>query len=601
MIDGFLNEIKKRREKENLDLYKSLNENSRNNIKLHISRYEEQETIDKQISTSYIKFPDLYKIYFKNRIKKSNNKKKKNISIIKDTIDIDVRRRIMFTDSNYPISLRDGELGKGLTEQIYFKVISKPINIIEELDNEDIMMKFLPKNSFIIFQENFKFENRSNYKEMIDFFVENIENYHFSSINNKYTFYKLKKFGKEKIDLYLKSLTIKISKNDKVYYEFSLPLNLIPFFYSINFKEFVFFVTKLISISDNKLIFHSDLIESLVHEMIYKKKLFNIKSIFFETDKKNLKYCLLLNNELYEFEILYPYIELIKENSITIIKNTGKAFMYYLLNTNFYNWGNITLCYLSSFKDFRQYINQIYQTKDEDMKVYNIDNLIISNTIYSKFKINDKSEKYFYFLSQFPYKDSNKIVFFRLYFYKVQVICSGKEYTYEMSYNDMKKIYLLQKEYNLDDIINKCLITDVNNEKVYFSLDLIKGHDINKNFFQHEKNHTIFIKSPRIHWYEIIYSERLNSDEIKTETYDFNDELIESLINNPLQSFPFIFFNNLNNIFKEIEEQKHKKKIQLKQMNTMIINPTKNENPKKKQVVRKKTISSDLKMMNITE
>ena len=33
----------------------------------------------------------------------------------------------------------------------------------------------------------------------------------------------------------------------------------------------------------------------------------------------------------------------------------------------------------------------------------------------------------------------------------------------------------------------------------------------------------------------------------------------------------------------------------------MIINPTKNENPKKKQVVRKKTISSDLKMMNITE
>ena len=77
MIDGFLNEIKKRREKENLDLYKSLNENSRNNIKLHISRYEEQETIDKQISTSYIKFPDLYKIYFKNRIKKSNNKKKK--------------------------------------------------------------------------------------------------------------------------------------------------------------------------------------------------------------------------------------------------------------------------------------------------------------------------------------------------------------------------------------------------------------------------------------------------------------------------------------------------------------------------------------------
>ena len=176
------------------------------------------------------------------------------------------------------------------------------------------------------------------------------------------------------------------------------------------------------------------------------------------------------------------------------------------------------------------------------MKVYNIDNLILSNTIYSKFKINDKSEKYFYFLSQFPNKDSNKIVFFRLYFYKVKVICGGKEYTYEMSYNDMKKLYLLQKEYNLDDIINKCLITDIKNEKVYFSLDLIKGHDINQNFFQHEKIHTILIKSPRIHWFENIHSERLNSNEIITETYIFNNELIESLINNPLHSFPFIFF-----------------------------------------------------------
>ena len=70
MIDGFLNEIKKRREKENLDLYKSLNENSRNNIKLHISRYEEQESNYKPIPTSYIKFGDLYKIYFKNIRKK---------------------------------------------------------------------------------------------------------------------------------------------------------------------------------------------------------------------------------------------------------------------------------------------------------------------------------------------------------------------------------------------------------------------------------------------------------------------------------------------------------------------------------------------------
>ena len=58
MINGFLNELKKKREKDNLDLYKSLNETSKNNIKLHISRYEDQETNYKPMPTSYIKFPD---------------------------------------------------------------------------------------------------------------------------------------------------------------------------------------------------------------------------------------------------------------------------------------------------------------------------------------------------------------------------------------------------------------------------------------------------------------------------------------------------------------------------------------------------------------
>ena len=90
-------------------------------------------------------------------------------------------------------------------------------------------------------------------------------------------------------------------------YEFSLPLNIIPFFYSINYKDFIFFITKLISISDNKIIFNSDLIERSIKEIINKKLLFNKNSIFFETDK-NLKYYLLFNDELYEFEILYPYI-----------------------------------------------------------------------------------------------------------------------------------------------------------------------------------------------------------------------------------------------------------------------------------------------------
>ena len=159
-----------------------------------------------------LKFSFLYKRSLK---KKKINLKLKTIGSFTKKINSEITRRITFTNSDYPSSFKEFDLGFSLENQMYFKRINQPLNIIEQLDNEDIMMKFLPKNSFIIFQENYKFENLNNYKEMIDFFIENIENYHFSSINNKYTFYNLKKFGKEKIDLYLKSLTIKISKNIK--------------------------------------------------------------------------------------------------------------------------------------------------------------------------------------------------------------------------------------------------------------------------------------------------------------------------------------------------------------------------------------------------
>ena len=595
MIKIFLEDLKKKR-KEIIPLNPKRSSNliTRNNLKILTSNNDtdEDDQSYKQIKTSFVSFPDLYNISLK-------NKRKLNDSMNTKTV-YSVRRRIMFTDINYPVTLEDDELGKSLQKQIFFKKPPKAINIIEELDNEDIMMKYIPKNNYEIFHEHYKFKDKDNYEEIINFFIEHIENYHLSSIDNKSTFYKLKKYGIDKIDLNFKSLSVIISKDGNIIYEFTLPLNLIPFYYSLNSKDFILFITRIMKIIDNKIIFDKTLIEENVKHIIQNKVLFNKDSSFFDNKLLKLKYPLIFNNEEYEFKILLPHIELIKKDSLKIIKNAGKGLIYYLLNNDFDNWGNISLCYLSSFKSFRQIIRQIYKNEnDNELKIYDIDDLIEFESIYGNINSEEDSEKNLYFLCEIQKNDSKTIIFFRLYFYKIEIICGGKEYKYELNYHDIKELFSLQKIYDLEDIIHKCMITDLNYKNLYFSLDLVKGYSTNDNFFYPEKDRisTIFIKKPRVHWNEF-------SKEFNLETYELNDDLIEYLINNPLNSFSSFFYKNQFDILNEIEIQKNKKKIQLRSMNSMKINEK--ESPKqlkkdKKTLTRKQTITNKTKKINIPD
>ena len=277
MIKGFLEEIKKQEESKNL--YKT-NRNQHNNFKLFYSTGFNKKDEEKanNLTKNYIKFSELYKTSFKNK------RRTNNFSVSTKLIDSNMRRRIMFTDSNYPITLRDEELGKSLETQIFFKKIHKRVLIIEELDNEDSMMKFLPKKYSNIFEEIFKFEDKTQYFKIIDLYNDCINNYQYSSIDSKSTFYILKKYGTENIFLYLKSLIVKISKNGNLFYEFALPLNIIPFFYSINSKEFVFFITKLMKITNDKIEFEKDSLETLIKEISKNNVLFNKDSSFYKNN-----------------------------------------------------------------------------------------------------------------------------------------------------------------------------------------------------------------------------------------------------------------------------------------------------------------------------
>ena len=186
--------------------------NKKNNIeekKREIKIYEVNET------------KNIFKIYGK-QIQKNTLKKNKfplinnsnSLSNIK-SIEINVRRKMLFSDSNYPLSINDSDnelIRFSMTNSSSFFLKKSQSNnyIIEELDDEIKMMKFLPKDGYYILNDNFKFRNRENYSfiNKLKSLFENNPNY-----NNEYKMNKSFSIGrknKENITLNLYSFCIKI-------------------------------------------------------------------------------------------------------------------------------------------------------------------------------------------------------------------------------------------------------------------------------------------------------------------------------------------------------------------------------------------------------
>ena len=109
------------------------------------------------------------------RIKNSINEKRPKSSIQNYTdsnsnrytlsSEIEVRKKILFTDSEYPLSINNTEENFGLntTKSYFFPLNQVNKNMIEYINNSEAMVTFLPNYYYRIIQERFEYKNYNNY------------------------------------------------------------------------------------------------------------------------------------------------------------------------------------------------------------------------------------------------------------------------------------------------------------------------------------------------------------------------------------------------------------------------------------------------------
>ena len=513
------------------------------------------------------------------RIKNSINEKRPKSSIQNYTdsnsnrytlsSEIEVRKKILFTDSEYPLSINNTEENFGLntTKSYFFPLNQVNKNIIEYINNSEAMVTFLPNYYYRIIQERFEYKNYNNYFKIMGILNEKINNYEDSNISSLTKGFKLKKYEKENIFLTLKSIKLKIinqKKNDKI--EFYLPFNLLPLYYAFSIEIFIIFLSMIIEITeDNKIKVKKEEIKQFEIQIGKSLPLFKENSLFFNHKSQDIKkYPFLFNNTIYLFEIIPPKIELRKNKGAKIIKNAGKGLLIYLIENDFLNWYNCTLCYLSSLKSFREQVHYIFQLK-KNINIINIDKYKINfSSYYEKSFIDDiNNKKDFSFLAQLKHNNQDKIYLLHFYCYIIEICFDKIVRNFPLTFYEMKLLFnLIQKGYNSKEIIYKCLIINEKGNEFTFSMEFLKDLDIQKfdNFFYKSKNNDILNKlkiivhSPKIEYYQ--FEDRSKLGLIEEIKYNFNvtHSLIGTLLNSDFEYWSKILYDISNIILNKKNE-----------------------------------------------
>ena len=586
MINNIISELKEKYYKP-LKIFDSL-ENTINNQQHYL-------TTKTSINYDYEYDNDFEKMYqttFRNNINHKNESHLPSIKI-NNFIKQEVKRRILFTDINYPLKLK---YPKQNPLSLSSNVISLKKNkkyIIEYLDNEDIMMNYLKKEDYIIFTKQFKYES-GNEK-----LLKIINNLNKKVINNdKKEFIKTFDFNLKnlsKISLSIFPIKIKIENNQtKEKIKLALPLNIIPFFYSVSYDIFILFISKLLVINNLKINdFNLDYnsINFYIKEICENLNLFDQNSnLFYYKSQKKHCYPLYLIDLEFELTIIPPILEIKKEN-LKFSKIIDKGLLIHLFMNDFENWNIFSLCYLSSFKIFRKYCNKLFYNSLNNQKPqkFKIDKLLLnySNHFHvHKEKYNIKDNK-FKFLMKLFIEKSYKIVFINFYSYIIEIIYKNKNNIFNISFEQMNKLVELKKYFNIQDIINKCiLINNKNSDNLNFSFDLIKNlkfKDITSDFFyplEEEKNSNfikINILNPRFEWKDIMLSKSTSNVKIlETFNYVISDELLIKLINNPFLKWSKIFLEYSDDIQIQINKKYNRRSLLFKTMKTIVFNGKKN-------------------------
>ena len=448
--------------------------------------------------------------------------------------NIKVRRKILFSDSNYPLSINDSNnnlIRFSMTKSAAF--IFNNNNIIEELDDEKKMMKFLPNDAFYILYDEFKFSNKNYYIIIINSLIDFLKNKY-----NKYDKIMLSKNfllgnnnNKEQVILNLYSFCIKLLdlENNEIQNIF-LPLNVIALFYSLSYENFLFFISKIIESEqeENIIKINPDVIKEIINNILNSDiDLFDYDSNFFLNKTEIIKtFPFIKKDKMLKIQIIPPKIELIK-NEISIYKFGGKGLLIYIIKNKFINWEIPCLCYLTSFKIFRQSISKLFYKE----KILNTIILDIDKEIYIKNIFNKPTNNKVFFYQYFK----DKIKYISLISYIINIIVDEEENIFETSFFDLKILYKLSRKYNIKDIIYKCSLINTEKKTVLFSLNVLNGIKINKldNFFykfdeDNINNIQIIIKQPSFHWIEICKFKSINK--ILKHNLILDDEILDSLV-----------------------------------------------------------------------
>ena len=527
----------------------------------------------KQTSSTFLQFESMYKISQKN---KNSTPKLPSIQMTKKNIDLSLRRSLVFTDPDYSEPFKFVVNHMILKPKIF--ALKKKRNIIEYLDNGNIMMSYLHKKDYQILNDNYTgYDSITFLKSKIS---SHIDKY---NMHQKTTSFYTRQFPPKEIKLSLISISFEFinSKNESnILY---LPLCTIPFYYSISDEIFYLFITKIVDISNeiNEIKINNASIIKYINEIYNDIDMFGKNSKFYSTNLTKQPFDWLTDKEHYKIIIRPPQLEIKQENVFTFRKLVGKGLMCKLLENNYENWDILSLCYLSSFKNFRNAIGILYGKKVNSKicnkgKFYDVDEEL--NEINKK-PLNDGTKSNtFSFFTTITQDMMLKNFFFTFFSYTICVELHNITHCFNIPFENMKFLFDLKSKYNIQNIIKKCLF--IKEEKPELNLNLLKDTPYDKldNFFSSNvpKNKelidssfselTIKVQDPRLEWRDILSVTNTTVKDITSHNYCINTSLLDQLLNSQLKEWPPIFNKYSDELGKEVDKKYNRRLSVMKTM-----------------------------------
>ena len=476
---------------------------------------------------TYYNFGEIYNKSLKRIYKKRIRNKLPNLmSISNSTNSIiqKIRRHVLFTQDNYPYSLNDNEYGyKTLKSKEKKDILKENKCILEQIDNEEYMSKIKCMfNEELMNKENISFTEKIHFKNICNMLIKKI---HFNKLEHNSSMikefyvkrdYKIYLAGK----LSINSVQIRIvNTQNGLSKSIPLPFIIIPFYLSLPRNIFYFFISKILSVSNNgkelkiddcNIIADTKKFEKFFRLISFNHSLFDSNSILFDEKKleKEIFY-LFKDDNTFSLTIIPPYIELSKnEEKIKITKIISKGLWLALFQDNFKDWELMCLTYLYCFQAFRQIQYSTIKFHSNKTIILDIDDKFSKNTYNPTIKEIDKK------ISFFICNKDNNFLFMILFFYSLDQIYVNHQYKLFLTLEQTKILLNLNKENNnLLYVLYKCSLENEQHKGINFNFSLIKAIQQAKinNYFTKNHSHDKKYNSKKMNnSYKYYYKKGLN-------------------------------------------------------------------------------------------